>query len=45
VLIGEMLAPRGTLIDVGANVALMTIPVANDGHQVLAVEMLPEELF
>jgi FkbM family methyltransferase len=40
-LVRKLLGQDGALIDVGANIGLVTIPVALDGTSVTAFEMLP----
>lgn len=37
----QILQGHGTLIDVGANIGTISLPVANAGSRVLAIEMLP----
>jgi FkbM family methyltransferase len=41
-LLIAILRGRGTLIDLGANVGTVSMPVAMTGSRVLAIEMLPE---
>lgn len=38
----KILQNRGTLIDVGANIGTISIPVAKHGSRVVSVEMLPQ---
>lgn len=40
-LLRRLLRRGGTLIDVGANIGLVTLPIAGDGNPVIALEMLP----
>ena len=40
-LLRHLLRRRGTLIDVGANIGMVTLPLALDGTDVIACEMLP----
>ncbi len=40
-LLRRLLRRGGTLIDVGANIGLVSLPVARDGTPVIALEMLP----
>ncbi|HEX3883535.1 MAG TPA: FkbM family methyltransferase [Stellaceae bacterium] len=45
VLIMDHLRGRGTLIDVGSSIGLVSLPVAVSGSNVVAVELLPENCF
>ncbi len=40
-LLRRLLRRGGALIDVGANIGLVTLPIAGDGTSVIALEMLP----
>ncbi|SDB66212.1 FkbM family methyltransferase [Belnapia rosea] len=40
-LLRMLLAEGGSLLDVGANIGAISLPIAADGHPVVAVEMLP----
>ena len=40
-LIRELLGPNDLLIDVGANIGCVSVPIARDGNAVLAVEIIP----
>ena len=40
-LLRRLLRRGGALIDVGANIGLVTLPIAGDGTPVIALEMLP----
>lgn len=37
-----LLGARGTFVDVGANIGSISAPIALNGHQVFAVEMIPQ---
>jgi FkbM family methyltransferase len=41
-LVIELLGGRGALIDIGANIGTVSVPVAATGSNVFAIEMLPE---
>jgi FkbM family methyltransferase len=45
VLIMDYLRGRGTLIDVGSSIGLVSLPIAVSGSNVVAVELLPENCF
>ncbi len=40
-LIGDLLQGRGTLIDVGANIGTIAVPIAVTGSEVICIEMNP----
>jgi FkbM family methyltransferase len=40
-LLRQIVDPHGVLVDVGANIGTIALPVAQDGANVLAIELLP----
>lgn len=44
VLLKEIVKPHGTLIDIGANIGTIALPLARGGCNVVAIELLPSNI-